>query len=518
MTPSVDANKLVRIVFTTLGLIFALWVGDAVGRGNYVSVFLVISVIAGMVVAAVLRSSVWYLIPVAMGIGGTIPMIPGGFSLQELACLFAFGSFIVLKTVKSISSRPVYDLVDVVLFIVLFQIAITFIRHPVGTLLFDSDRVGGRPYFSILIATLGYWVLSHATINAKWAFRFPAIFTGLTLFGAINGIAAYFFPAVSALAPIHSSFSSEGGENAELGTTRLSFAASLGSNTIKALCSYYRPLSNLNPMRIVRVTLFVLGFLGVAISGFRTGIIGIGMFFFVAQIYWRQLRDICFAFVIGGIIIGGLVITQEHINLPFTIQRSLSFLPGNWDRNAVMEASASIRWRVEMWERMFEDSRYLKNRWLGDGFGTTKETIRSTAGRNRTSQQLQETYLETGAVHSGPFSTIRYVGYIGFALYLFLQVLVGIKAHHIIRRAEKTSYFPLALFFGIPTIIAPFHFTFIFGFYYLSLAGTIINLGLLKMIQNSLKRYMALQAAEAQESLRKENPDGHQVAVSQASP
>ncbi|HWL51492.1 MAG TPA: hypothetical protein VNQ90_03600 [Chthoniobacteraceae bacterium] len=516
MTEPVDLQKLIRIAFTAIALVFAAWIGSMIGTGDYIFALLIIVCFGGVLAATILRTSVWYLIPLAIGIGGSIPSIPGGFSLLELASLFTFFSFVVLRAVKSVPTTPTYGLVDVVLFVILFQLVIAFIRNPVGTLLFDSERVGGRPYASIAIAWMGYWVLSHIRITPKLAFRLPFIFAGLNLFGAVNGFIGFLFPAVNVLAPLHSSFAvADRTDPAEMGETRLGFASGLGFNINRALSSYFPPLSNLNPFRVIRCGLFVFGFLAVAISGYRSTIVGMALFFLVAQFYWKRYRDLVVTIILGCLGLGGLLAIQAHVGLPYTIQRSLSFLPGEWDPQAVQDAEDSVTWRVEMWERMFEDSRYLKNRWLGDGFGISKQAVVAHASGPATPEELQEFYLETGAVHSGPVSTIRYVGYIGLALYLLLILLIARKAHRLLRRTFRTPFFPLAVFSGVGPITFPFFFTFVFGFYYTSLAESILSLGILKMLEASFHRYLLEEKGKARQpaTLSPEKRDQPQTAA-----
>ena len=95
----------------------------------------------------------------------------------------------------------------------------------------------------------------------------------------------------------------------------------------------------------------------------------------------------------------------------------------------------------------------------------------------------------SGGVHSGPISTIRYVGYVGLAIFLVLLVLLSVRAARLIRRAQGTPFFPLALSFGMGTVLMPFSFIFIFGAFESDLPAVILTVGFQRLLENSLEAY-----------------------------
>ena len=95
--------------------------------------------------------------------------------------------------------------------------------------------------------------------------------------------------------------------------------------------------------------------------------------------------------------------------------------------------------------------------------------------------------LISGNFHSGPVSTIRFVGYVGLALFMPLLIGIAVYAWRLIKRAKGTPYFFLALFLGSPMVYTPFLFVFIFGAFQNDFVGVIINLGFLKLLDSSMK-------------------------------
>jgi hypothetical protein len=75
----------------------------------------------------------------------------------------------------------------------------------------------------------------------------------------------------------------------------------------------------------------------------------------------------------------------------------------------------------------------------------------------------RENFLITGTFHSGPLSTIKYIGVVGLALYYPLMCYMALLAWRICIQARGTKAFTLALFVGIPIIYEPFNFVVIFG-------------------------------------------------------
>jgi hypothetical protein len=199
------------------------------------------------------------------------------------------------------------------------------------------------------------------------------------------------------------------------------------------------------------------------------------------------------AFALGTAALLFLVLLQGRvINLPFPAQRALSFLPGKWEYIAKAEAEASTEWRVTMWKAMLEGDRYIHNKWLGDGFGFThREFEIMDANRGGSTADQQENLMISGGVHSGPVSTIKYVGYVGLVLFMIFLTLVAMRSARLIRRAQGTPFYSLALFICIPVVLYPLGFAFVFGAFDGDLPNSILLVGMQRMLENSIEAYEA---------------------------
>jgi hypothetical protein len=155
-----------------------------------------------------------------------------------------------------------------------------------------------------------------------------------------------------------------------------------------------------------------------------------------------------------------------------------------------------------MWRDYLVGNRYVQNRVLGDGFGFSKRDLDIIAALSiQGGGDDQESMMIVGNIHNGPLSAIRAVGYVGLIVYLWLAGLVAVWACRIIRRAMGTHLLPLSLFFGLPAIYDPFNFIFIFGAFDASLPATIFNIGMLKMLENSLPQIPSHAVSSSEETL-----------------
>lgn len=101
-----------------------------------------------------------------------------------------------------------------------------------------------------------------------------------------------------------------------------------------------------------------------------------------------------------------------------------------------------------------------------------------------------------GAVHSGPVSAIRFVGYVGLAIHLCLLIAVAILAWRLCKQAKGTAYQCLVYMTAIPLIIEPLNYVFVFGGYENSVPATCLALGMLRMLQNSLKEHAQAKGSD----------------------
>jgi hypothetical protein len=238
-------------------------------------------------------------------------------------------------------------------------------------------------------------------------------------------------------------------------------------------------------------------FAAIFISGYRSAFLFAIVALLLSALLHRRTRDV---WIGAGVLVLGLVVLisvqGSLLQLPMTVQRTLSWLPGDWDDETKRDAEGSTTWRYEMVAWAWNDNRIIKDKIWGQGFGLSIDDMNIIASAMLSGQQGgmfiggsdRENFMLTGTFHNGPVSTVRYVGIVGFILYYPLLCYMALAAWRLCRRAYGTSAFPLALFIGIPMIYEPFNFVFIFGAFEGSVPQTLLWAGLLNLTSNYLDK------------------------------
>jgi hypothetical protein len=284
---------------------------------------------------------------------------------------------------------------------------------------------------------------------------------------------------------------------AELGTTRMTGLLSAGISSVLAICAKYNPITLISPLYPQRVMMLAIAFGAIFLSGFRSALLFAFLAFLLSSILRGRLKDRWVAAGAGALALILLISLQGSVlQLPLTMQRALSWLPGDWDEATVAGAEDSSRWRFEMWGWAWNDDRILRDKTWGQGFGLSIDDMNLIAssilagegGGSRLGGSDRENFMITGAFHSGPLSTIKFIGAVGLALYYPLMCYMAVLAWRLCKRARGTEAFTLALFVGIPIIYEPFNFIVVFGGLDSNYPQLLFWAGLLNMTSNYLAK------------------------------
>ena len=497
-----------------LGMLFAVFVGKLSGGGNMPRIFMVFGAIAAVTLLIAQNKNVWILIPACWFLIGRVQILPIPFSVRDLTVMLVFGMTLIIVAFKLVRSKPEYGWLDLLLVLNVGYLTTCFVRNPVGLDAFNSDLVGGKPYFDVFIGALAYWVLARMRVTPGAAKTLPILTVITSGSTAVLGLVTWFFPGT---APVLSSFYSDvslgryeedptsapQGNSAE--PERMMGFRDVGKYGSIAICSYFHPLTLLIPAYPFRM--LGLAILGIALllSGFRSYVMYAGAMFLMGTMFRTGLRGLVGPVLAAVFAVIILVAAQGRVyHLPLSVQRSLSFLPGNWDSAAKMSGEGSSEWRFQMWKTVLTSDQFIRNKFLGDGFGFTRRELQFISVRNygiRTDEMTREIAMIAGDYHSGPISSIKFVGVPGLILIYLLMIAMARKAVVQIKRARNTPYFTFALFVGMPIIFEPFFFTFIFGGYNAALPTALFSVGMLKLTECSLNDYLAKTEAPSPEQV-----------------
>jgi hypothetical protein len=412
----------------------------------------------------------WYYPLTVFGLA--YPMIcfflPGKPPFMQVMVIIAV---LVVMTERILTSGKRSVSTPVMTWPLLFIIAVTYmtaeLNGGVGLHSLGGDSGGGRKYIDIFIGCGVYFVLASQAIPKQKRNLYLMLFMLPGLLGMISN----FFPflpsplnKINLLFPPTSLFE----EGVTIGTTRLtSFSFAIGTIMCFMLAKY--GLSGIFSARHPgRGVFFIASFLLSMLGGFRSSLGGtvmtLTLMFFIEGLHRSRLVP---AILLVGVL-GAAVLVTCSDKLPFTFQRSMSFLPLKWDYEVIQDAEGSSEWRYRIWRATWP--KVPEHLLLGKGYTISKEDydmmgsgtfVYYTASHiNEDSDPL----VFSGDYHSGPLSVLMPFGLWGgiAVLWLFGASLYVLYQNY---RYGDPELRTLNIYFLVTCISSIIAFFFIFGSY-----------------------------------------------------
>jgi hypothetical protein len=347
---------------------------------------------------------------------------------------------------------------------------------------------GGKKYIALGCGIATYFALTSRTIQPKQRNLYLILFF---LAGSLSFISDLFpvlpgpLKAINLLIP--PSGASDNG--LAIGTTRLGAFAAAAACGVNFMLAKYGMRGIFMSGRPARPALMGVLLMLTMLGGFRTTLINfmtvMTVLFFIEGLQRTRLVMI---FAFAGVL-GAAVLVPFANKLPFTFQRTLSFLPLNIDPAAKVDAEVSAEWRYRMWHDLWPQvPQYLL---LGKGYALTSEDFQEM-GSNR---QFNDAHFDasreplaiSGDYHNGPLSVVIPFGVWGCLGYLWFT-LAGI---HVTYRNFKYGLPELktvnTLFF-VFSLNGAFQFLFITGGLSTNLGGTAAMVGLSVALNGGVRR------------------------------
>jgi len=98
----------------------------------------------------------------------------------------------------------------------------------------------------------------------------------------------------------------------------------------------------------------------------------------------------------------------------------------------------------------------------------------------------QEAMMITGSYHSGPVQTVRTLGYVGLIILVLAMIRMAVHAHRQMIRCRGTEWYPLALLIGVPVIVLPPFFVFVFGEFGKDVSVLFLSYGMMSLLEKNL--------------------------------
>jgi len=288
-----------------------------------------------------------------------------------------------------------------------------------------GSSFGGRKYFYILFAVVGYFAIScrripSAEVNKNVAFFFlPGTISLLSNFIYLLGPGLWFLyyliPVDYVLMQAADDF---GGNPYSLRIGRVGGLAVFGTTVFSYLLARYGIRGLFAPGKLWRAlalaVVIVLGLMG----GFRSVLITFALLFSI-QFFLEGLHKTRLLPAILAVgLIGFLALIPFAQKLPLAVQRCLTVLPIEVNPAIRADAKGSTEWRLQMWQSIIpEIPKYL---WVGKGYTTRGSELYLTAMAGRFGiGEGHESSLASGDFHNGPLSVIIPFGIWGALAFLF---------------------------------------------------------------------------------------------------
>jgi hypothetical protein len=285
---------------------------------------------------------------------------------------------------------------------------------------FGSEIYGGKKYIFLLAGILAYFAFTAQRISPKNARLYASLF----LLGGVTTFVGDLYPIMPAgLRFIYLFFppSSYGSNILEVGVTRLGGVGGAAGAIFCWLLAMYGLRGVLFGGKLWRPVLFALTFAMSFLGGFRTVIFGsffiLGMLFFLERLHRTKWLLV---FVLAGTL-GTAAIIPLARHLPFTVQRSLAFLPLDLSPEARMSADTSTDWRIDMWKALLPQ--IPPHLLLGKGYAISMEDFQMMGASSfHAVDASQQGLALAGDYHSGPLSVILPFGIWGAIAVLWLLI------------------------------------------------------------------------------------------------
>jgi hypothetical protein len=475
------------LLFGLFGLfiiLISIWIGQGIAT-DQMQTLLIFGGVAGFLVCLLAGQRIWLVFILLFSMN--VPIIRG-FGTAELGQFILVGFSAVLFLMRKLRIRTQLSELDFWRFAIVAVILQVYMRNPVGIDMFGASQVGGRAYFLAALAFGAGFVLSKYQVNPgeiKWTLKLHILGS---LFALPLNTWRYGLAGGSEIATVE--VVGEGLEGPS--ATREGSLMKVAKLLAQVIASRISPLrACFHPFWAIVLLITVAAAAG---SGFRNTVAFVGLVFLAAIAYRGGLPSMIISFLLGALGLASLALINLAYPLPVNIQRALSPFPGSWNEQVTLDAQRSTKWRTEMWEEALFTDRWIENKIFGDGLGLSKadlekmQTLKEGGGGGSLTglSVQQESVMITGNYHSGPVQSIRTVGYFGLLVILVAMIRMAILTHREILRCRDTEWFPILMFFGIPILIYPIFFTFIFGTFQDATIFIFIQSGFLDLLRNNL--------------------------------
>ena len=364
-------RSIINFLIWTAGLIAAPYLATTAIYGNYTPAMSVLGLAFVIAVFGFLKDGMCVLPLVGYFCSGRFTFLPVKLNLGQLALVAMIGYYVIsyLALRRKLMRAGPWLLTIPILVIA----AIIMSDEPnLGVRIMGGGREGGTGSIVIILSAIGYLCgISMNSPSPRFLSLVPVFATIATFIGAIPYIATTYAPGS---APIFYMFSEDINTSAYSadvmnsgGMVRNSMQGQLGLAILTCLMAYYPFTSWLHPKRFwMCLVALVCSALSLS-AGFRGTAVTFAlevMFLSAAYIRWRSIL------ILPALAFAALLLSVAHsdhfIELPLAAQRTLDFIPGDWDSEVVQNTDASNDFRKQIID-IYMREYAAAHPWFGNG-------------------------------------------------------------------------------------------------------------------------------------------------------
>ena len=480
MDPQNLVRRIIEVGFFLGAVLVAIFVAPN-------SPFLVIGICLGLfgfIAVGRLGRNIWVLFPMTAGLSGTINLIKGGLTPLQLVCIVLFFyCFYLMKADPTFRIRtgPMWFFIP--LFCITLLLAFNWLKgRDLGLNIFGSVRVGGKNYMNCVLPFVGYIAaISIRRPNPKHDMRLPLYILSGYVFDAIIYVTTTIVPATApAIFRIYDSVNIEAFQATQVSqisdmaagyVTRFGRSGHL-AYVLLACLQAYLPWQTWIRIPTLLFAPFIAFFALICslLSGFRNYLL---RFVIVALIgIWQSFGIYSLFLALPAVsVVAVLVFGQGTMfNLPPVIQRTLLFLPGDWDREIAKSAEGTADFRKDL-RRVYFKEFFRADNFLGDGYLYDREDLeysqeefwRRMGIRAATDKDDGiRSFIRRRAHHEGIIDIHHILGHVGTVVWVVFGVIALLKCLPFLL-VEEGKRNPTANFGATLIVVVVLTYWFLFG-------------------------------------------------------
>ncbi|MCE0498769.1 MAG: DUF3367 domain-containing protein [Methylacidiphilales bacterium] len=415
-------RTIINALILAAGLIIGPYLTISTFEYNFIPILIAGAVVSLLISFFYVGNRICALPLLGLSFTGNLNFLPYGLNVIELSIavtiLYYLSTYIALKQ-KSFKTGPRAFLYPMM---IIFMIML-YHQQSFGLRIIGGTKEGSRPAIMMIASVITYLCGINMT-NPPVAFlrRLPWYCLAVTAISNLPYLISTYAPDTDTTLVY---LSSNLNLYAYFGDTdRTGALAAIGSPLQLILLAYFPIYTWWRPGRWWVIGLSLLSFWWVSQGGFRSQM-ALYLFTFMLGAWchcsWRSL--ILLPPCIVAILAVDLVQSSGLVTLPLSIQRSLSFVPGNWDKDVEDSAKSSDDFRADI-KRIYKQEYAAKSPLLGNGFILDTSKIQEDTAKSGDAYYAIKGFLDSKSFHVGWISVYDAVGVVGFAAF----VLFGVSA------------------------------------------------------------------------------------------